>query len=123
MFEPNLPAQIKPVMRGPSDLTTACETSEGSHDSAPNDDNEGWDCLVNTTPANKEVKLMSRKDLLPIEKHCFIISFPSNGGVKAFIKNSLQKSYTSAVVINISLAVPIFAMHRWSYINYARKTY
>jgi hypothetical protein len=55
MFEPNLPAQINPVMSGPSDRTTACDTSDGSQDSAPKADNDGRDCLVNTIPAKKAV--------------------------------------------------------------------
>src|SRR5688572_28914378 len=41
ILEPNFPAQISPVIKGPSDRTTACDTSDGSHDSAPNDDKDG----------------------------------------------------------------------------------
>src|SRR5687768_13402798 len=51
ILEPNLPAQINPVISGPRDRTTACETNEGNHDSAPKEANDGLDCFVNTIPA------------------------------------------------------------------------
>ena len=64
-------------MRGPNDLTTACDTSEGSHDSAPNEAREGLDCLVNTIPAMKAVNVMRNHDLLPMaETLAQIFPFP-----------------------------------------------
>ncbi len=41
MFDPNFPAQIRPVISGPNDLTTACETSDGNQDTAPKEAKEG----------------------------------------------------------------------------------
>ncbi len=66
IFEPNFPAQISPVIKGPRERTTACETREGNHDSAPKDANDGWDCLVKTMPAKKEVKEIRKSDFTPI---------------------------------------------------------
>ncbi len=88
ILEPNLPAQINPVINGPSERTTACETKEGNQDSAPKEARDGCDCFVNTTPARKEVKVTKNNDLLPCAKHWFMISLHSYGGVKAFLKKA-----------------------------------
>jgi len=77
MFDPSLPAHINPVMSGPSDLTTAWDTSEGNHDSAPKDAREGRDCFVKTIPARNAVKAIRNNDRLPTMKHWFKISFVS----------------------------------------------
>src|SRR5687768_8784061 len=77
ILEPSFPAQISPVIKGPSDRTTACDTSEGNHDSAPNDDSEGRDCFVKTIPAIKAVKVIRNSERLPTEKHCRRISLTS----------------------------------------------
>src|SRR6185436_15552367 len=53
MLDPNFPAQIRPVISGPKERTTACETREGNQDSAPKDASEGRDWRVKTTPARK----------------------------------------------------------------------
>jgi len=66
MLEPSLPAQISPVMSGPKDRITACDTSDGSQDSAPKDARDGRDCFVNTMPAKKAVNEIRNKDLFPI---------------------------------------------------------
>jgi hypothetical protein len=74
------------VISGPSDRTTACDTRDGSHDSAPNDAREGRDCFVKTIPAKNEVNAIRNSDLFPTKKHCFNISFTSYGGTNAFLK-------------------------------------
>jgi hypothetical protein len=66
MLEPSLPAQISPVIKGPNERTTACETKDGSHDSAPKEEREGRDCRVNTTPERKAVKQTRNNERLPI---------------------------------------------------------
>jgi len=89
MFDPSLPAQINPVINGPNDRTTACDTSDGSHDSAPKDASEGRDCFVKTIPARNEVNAIRNNDLFPTRKHCLNISFISNGGANAFLKKRI----------------------------------
>src|SRR6187455_451850 len=89
IFEPSLPAQMRPVISGPSDLTTAWETIEGSHDSAPNDARDGRDCFVKTIPARNDVNAIKNNDLFPTRKHCLRISFISKGGANAFLKNRM----------------------------------
>src|ERR1044071_10136662 len=79
MLRPSFPAQISPVMSGPSDLTTACDTKDGSHDSAPKEASDGRDCRVNTMPAMNEVNPIRKNDLYPIRKHCRSSSLNSNG--------------------------------------------
>src|SRR5690349_17904371 len=66
MLDPSFPAQINPVMSGPSERTTACDTNDGNQDSAPNEESDGRDCLVNTMPARKAVKEIRNSDLFPI---------------------------------------------------------
>lgn len=96
MLEPNLPAQINPVISGPSDLITACETKEGSHDSAPKDESDGRDCFVKTIPARNDVNVIKNKERLPIIKHWRRISFISNGGVKKCFMTLAINAYRSA---------------------------
>jgi hypothetical protein len=91
ILDPNFPAQIRPVISGPNDLTTACETSDGNQDSAPNDAREGLDCFVKTIPAKKEVNEIRNNDLFPKEKHCLSISLISYGGISAPLKKSRIK--------------------------------
>src|SRR3954465_7443250 len=96
MFEPSFPAQIKPVISGPSDRTTACYTSEGNHDSAPNDARDGRDCFVNTTPARNAVNIIRKSDLLPKRNDWFKVSLISYGGKNASLKNRATKRAMSA---------------------------
>src|SRR5687768_12684403 len=83
MFEPSFPAHINPVISGPSDRTTACDTNDGNHDSAPNEESDGRDCRVKTTPAINDVNAIKNKERYPMIKHWLSISRPSNGGEKA----------------------------------------
>src|SRR5688572_22305435 len=96
ILEPNFPAQISPVINGPKDRTIACDTSDGSHDSAPNEASDGVDCFVKTIPAINAVNVMRNQDLLPMAKHCLKISRPSYGGHNASFKNRTMKLYISA---------------------------
>src|SRR5688500_8121121 len=89
ILEPSLPAQMRPVINGPNDRTTACETMDGSQDSAPNDARDGRDCFVKTIPARNDVNAIKNNDLFPTRKHCFKISFISKGGANAFLKNRI----------------------------------
>jgi hypothetical protein len=100
MLDPNFPAQINPVISGPRDLTTACETNEGNQDSAPNEANDGCDCFVNTIPARNDVNAIRNNDLFPTAKHWRSISLNSYGGENALIKNLLINLLTAATLIN-----------------------
>ena len=50
MPEPTRPALMSEVTSGASARTMAMDTSEGSHEVAPNSISDGRDCLVNTMP-------------------------------------------------------------------------
>lgn len=97
MFEPSLPAHINPVISGPSDRTTACDTNEGNQDSAPKEAKDGCDCLVNTIPARKEVKDIRNSEFTPILYAWLIISLPSKGCVKMCRNIFAKKSDPSAI--------------------------
>src|ERR1700753_3404617 len=55
ILEPTLPAAISAVTKGASARIIAIDTSDGSHDVAPNCNNDGRDCLVNISPTIKPV--------------------------------------------------------------------
>src|SRR6187402_3222625 len=50
MLEPTLPAAISAVTNGANARIIAIDTSDGSHEVAPNSANDGRDCLVKITP-------------------------------------------------------------------------
>src|ERR1700712_3075373 len=82
MLEPTFPEAISAVTKGASARIIAIDTSEGSHEVAPNSSKEGRDCLVKIRPTINPVTVISVKDLTPTSKHCLIISLNSNGGTK-----------------------------------------
>src|SRR5579875_3861177 len=59
MLEPTFPAAINAVTKGANARIIAMETKDGSHELAPNVDNEGRDCLVNTMPVMKPVSVIN----------------------------------------------------------------
>src|ERR1043165_7616506 len=61
--EPTLPAHISAVTSGARARIMAIETNEGSQLAAPNSDNEGLDCFVNTMPVMNAVMHISDSDL------------------------------------------------------------
>src|SRR5690606_27645467 len=63
--EPTFPEAISAVTKGANAQTMAIEINAGSHELEPNSSKEGRDCLVNTKPTIKPVKLMSGNDFHP----------------------------------------------------------
>jgi hypothetical protein len=86
MLDPTLPAAISAVTSGASARRIAIDTNEGSHDVAPNSDNDGRDCLVKITPTINPVNDIKVNERTPTSKHCLTTSFNSNGGKKASLK-------------------------------------
>src|ERR1700761_5627936 len=74
MLEPTLPAQISAVTSGANARIMAMDTSDGSHDVAPNSASEGRDCLVKIKPTIKPVRDMSVSERRPTSNNCFTIS-------------------------------------------------
>src|ERR1700754_1937280 len=86
ILDPTLPDAISAVTSGANARIIAIDTSDGSHEVAPNSDRDGLDCLVNITPTIKPVTDMRVKERTPTSKHCRTTSLISNGGKKASLK-------------------------------------
>src|SRR5665213_3923909 len=87
MLEPTLPDAINAVTNGASALIIAMDTSDGSHDVAPNSESDGRDCLVNIRPVIKPVTVINVNDRTPTSKRWRTMSLNSNGGKNASLKN------------------------------------
>ena len=65
MFDPTFPEHINAVTKGAKARIIAIVISEGSHDEAPKDCSEGLDCLVNTMPVTKPVRVIKGRERNP----------------------------------------------------------
>ena len=65
MFDPTFPAVMRPVTNGANARIIAMATSDGSQEVAPNSDNEGRLCFVNTMPVIKPVSVIQGTDFTP----------------------------------------------------------
>jgi|GEM_PF-3672742 len=64
--EPTLPEAMSAVTSGARARTMAMDISAGSQEVAPKSSSDGRDCLVNTKPTMKPVRLIKGKDFQPI---------------------------------------------------------
>ncbi|MPN34290.1 hypothetical protein SDC9_181783 [bioreactor metagenome] len=74
------PAQISPVMTGPSSRTMDTAITPGNNVCAPKSARTGFICMVSTSPMIKPVTTTSASDLLPSKNPCLMNSLNSKGG-------------------------------------------
>src|SRR5579872_3355933 len=98
ILEPTLPEAIRAVTNGASARRIAMDTSEGSHEVAPNEANDGRDCLVKITPTIKPVNDIKVKDRTPTSKHWRITSLNSKGGTNASRKNRRMNAFILVIL-------------------------